>query len=115
MRPVPPTLQPLLGQAPLANGLPVPCGGIFDILGERTLAGCRAAARSVPMGLIATSLTGAGNLGRPVVDHTGLSGTFDFSLEWTPEINGPAPADFAPDPSGPTFVESFEGATRIET
>ncbi len=95
------------GQAPLANGLPVLCGGIFGT--PASVPGrVRAAARSVPMGLIATSLTGAGNLGRPVVDHTGLSGTFDFSLEWTPEINGPAPADFTPDQSGPTFVEALK-------
>jgi uncharacterized protein (TIGR03435 family) len=93
----------------LANGLPVLCGGIFGM--PASVPGrVRAAARSVPMGLIATSLTGAGNLGRPVVDRTGLSGTFDFSLEWTPELNGPTPpgVDFAPDQTGPSFVEALK-------
>jgi bla regulator protein BlaR1 len=41
---------------------------------------------------IATALPDLGRLGRPVVDETGLTGNFDFTLEWTPEPNSPAPA-----------------------
>jgi uncharacterized protein (TIGR03435 family) len=93
----------------LANGLPALCGGIFgmpsSVPGRQ-----RAAARNVTMGLIASLLPGAGNLGRLVVDRTGLTGTFDFSLEWTPELNGPLPpgVDFEPDPSGPTFLDALK-------
>ena len=45
------------------------------------------------MGLIATTLSRMGipDLGRPVLDQTGLSGTFDFAIEWTPQLNGPLP------------------------
>ena len=60
------------------------------------------------IGLIADILTGPGNLGRPVLDKTGLTGTFDFTIEWTPELNGLLPPDVEPDPSGPTFLEALK-------
>jgi uncharacterized protein (TIGR03435 family) len=46
---------------------------------------------------------------RLVVDRTGLSGTFDFTLEWLPESNGPVPpsGDAQPEASGPTFLEAL--------
>ena len=58
------------------------------------------------MATIATTIVGFGtNLDRPVVDQTGLGGTFDFSLEWTPE---PSPgADVQADVSGPTLSEAL--------
>jgi|SRR5579862_901770 len=90
---------------PLAGGLPPLCGGIFgmppSVPGRQ-----RAAARNVAMSLIATSLTGAADLGRPVVDRTGLTGMFDFSFEWAPEL--PPGADLAPDQIGPTFLEALK-------
>jgi uncharacterized protein (TIGR03435 family) len=45
------------------------------------------------MAFIATSLAGVANLDRPMVDRTGLSGMFDFALEWTPEIRNTTSAD----------------------
>ena len=67
-------------------------------------------ARNVPIGLLAVSLTGWGNLDRPILDQTGLSGTFDYHLEWTPQFEGPVPpgASFQPDPTGPTFLEALK-------
>jgi uncharacterized protein (TIGR03435 family) len=48
-------------------------------------------------------------LDRPVFDQTGLSGKFDFRIEFTPAFNGPAPvANFQPDESGPTFMEALK-------
>ena len=44
--------------------------------------------------------SGEARLDRPVVDQTGLSGRFDFSMQWTPESN-------TPDPQGPTFLEAL--------
>ena len=46
---------------------------------------------------------------RPVIDHTGLSGTFDFSVEWSP-TPGPAapPLGSTADDTGPTFGEALQ-------
>jgi uncharacterized protein (TIGR03435 family) len=41
-----------------------------------------------PLSQLTNSLSNI--LGRPVVDHTGLTGTFDINLTWTPEQVAPA-------------------------
>jgi uncharacterized protein (TIGR03435 family) len=61
--------------------------------------------RGVPLSLMASSLptmTGMATVARPVIDETGLSGTFDFTLDWVPEFNAPA------DASGPNFREGLK-------
>jgi bla regulator protein blaR1 len=62
------------------------------------------------MEMIANTLLGVGNVGRPGLDRTGLSGTFDFYLEWTPQLNDPLPpgSTIQPDESGPTFLEALK-------
>ena len=47
---------------------------------------------------------------RPVLDKTGLTGKFDFYMEFTPQINGPLPpgSTFQPDESGPTFQQALK-------
>jgi uncharacterized protein (TIGR03435 family) len=51
-------------------------------------------------------------LGRSVVDKTGLTGTYHFNLEWTPdpsEPHGPGdPGQPAPDPSGPSIFTALQ-------
>ena len=44
-------------------------------------------------------------LPKPVIDQTGLSGTFDFSLEWSPETDAPVPQ---PEQPGATFREALK-------
>ena len=86
---------------------PVICG---DIVGMRPSVPGRlnVGARNVTMGQIASSLNGMGILGRPVADQTGLSGTFDFALEFTPEMpNGVRPGETQSDSSGPTFLTAL--------
>ena len=66
------------------------------------------AARDTTMASIAGALASMGQLGRPVVDRTELSGSFDFTLEWLPETPPQAPG--APEPD--TQAPSFEAALR---
>ncbi|MGO8792122.1 MAG: TIGR03435 family protein [Terriglobia bacterium] len=61
-------------------------------------------------------------LGRPVFDHTGLTGTYDFTLKWTPDPSAPAmipgggplpppnPGVAPPpvDPNGPTIFTAIQ-------
>jgi uncharacterized protein (TIGR03435 family) len=54
-------------------------GGVTGGAGKLT-------AKSVPVSRLASFLAGPKlQLGHPVVDRTGLSGTYSFTLEWTPD------------------------------
>jgi uncharacterized protein (TIGR03435 family) len=93
----------------VAGGFPATCGGLVEL--QPSAPGrVNLGARNVPIGLLAVSLTGWGNLDRPILDQTGLSGPFDYHLEWTPQFEGPPPpnATFQPDPTGPTFLEALK-------
>ena len=99
----PPTRQP---------GEPPPCGAMRGP--ARILAG------SVPMSQLADLLTFAmadanGPAGRddalPVIDKTGLTGRFAFTLAWTPEKmpeNEPPPGVPPIDPNGPQLVTALQ-------
>jgi bla regulator protein blaR1 len=59
----------------------------------------------------------AQNVGRPVIDQTGLTGKYDFKLEWTPDqsqqgaFGGPGPDGNLPppaDPNGPSIFTAVE-------
>ena len=69
----------------------------------------RAGSRNTTMEALAGAIPSFGSVSRLVVDRTGLSGTFDFTLEWLPESNGPVPpsGDAQPEASGPTFLEAL--------
>jgi uncharacterized protein (TIGR03435 family) len=89
---------------------PATCGGVLS-MAPSAPGRMRAGARNVSMELIASSMTGGSSgLDRPVLDKTGLAGTFDIAIEFTPHFDGPlAPgAKFRPDPTGPTFVEALK-------
>jgi bla regulator protein blaR1 len=69
---------------------------------------------AAPLEMLSTTLSNA--MGRPVVDKTGLTGKYDFVLEWTPDVGaGPGPQAFgdgatppAPAPGGPTIFTALQ-------
>jgi uncharacterized protein (TIGR03435 family) len=60
-------------------------------------------AKFVPMDYLAWLLSV--HLDRPIIDRTGLKGTWDFTLSWTPVLSA-GPADDAGDNSGPGLLEA---------
>jgi len=67
----------------------------------------------LPIGDLARRVLPAGvGDGRPIEDNTGLQGSFEFTLEWTPDAAAPArPPDAPPappiDPNGSSFVTAL--------
>jgi uncharacterized protein (TIGR03435 family) len=70
----------------------------------------------VTVKFLADSLSAGAYRGRPLIDRTGLSGTFDFILEYAPEITGPAPPGTVsePDTSGPSLEEALRDQLGIK-
>ena len=106
------------------EGLPALCNGFFgmppSVEGRQ-----KAAARNITMTSLANFIASVQASERPVIDGSGLTGTFDFSLEWTPDQPVTPPgSDFVPDPNGPTLeaamreqlglkLESRRGALEV--
>jgi uncharacterized protein (TIGR03435 family) len=66
-------------------------------------------ARDTTVELMDAFFDNVGHLGRFVVDHTGIDGAIDFSMEYTPEPKGApqASADAQPDLLGTSFAEAI--------
>jgi len=84
------------------GGNSLPSGGRVDIGG-----------RKLTMERLASLLVSLGRLDRPVVDRTGLTGKFDFSIQFlrepaVPQANLQAGHTEAVDQSGPTFLEALQ-------
>ena len=101
--------------ATVAGGLPTVCGAI-EGMPPSPSGRLRAGARGAPIGLLASTLAQIGNLDRAVLDRTGLSGNFDFTFEWTPQLHGPGtPQEVLPvaanahsGQAGPTFQQDLQ-------
>jgi uncharacterized protein (TIGR03435 family) len=52
--------------------------------------------------------------GRPVVDKTGLTGGYDFTLRWTPDDFGPGAAPADPNAQWPTLFTALEEQLGIK-
>jgi uncharacterized protein (TIGR03435 family) len=101
----PPTAPPQL----LDSRFPAPCGGVLG-MAPSAPGRVRRGARDVSMKLIASSMMGGQGVDRPVLDRTGLSGTFDFAIEYTAQIDAswPAGAVAQRDLTGPTFMQALQ-------
>lgn len=93
----------LSASAKLADGLPSTCEVFLTMLDGHAQTG----ARDVTMAMLAGALPlpGMATLDRPVVDQTGLSGTFDLSIDWVPERTADPNTE---NQSGPTFLEALK-------
>jgi bla regulator protein BlaR1 len=88
---------------PEKGSFPAVCSGILGLPAsaqDRYSFG----ASNVSMSLIASALSSWGNLGRPVVDQTGLNGNYDFVMDYTPD---PRPSYATVDSDGPSFMEAL--------
>jgi uncharacterized protein (TIGR03435 family) len=89
-----------------AKPLPPPiCGGWSGSPNLGRLAGQRNTLENLGQAL-------SGQLGRPVVERTGLTGPFDLMLEWTPQGALPAEAqailDASPNPDRPSIFTALQ-------
>ncbi len=62
--------------------------------------------RHTTLELIAAAFPGMGGLDRPVVDRTGLTGRYDFKLEWTDESPASQP-NSSTTSDGPSFTTAL--------
>jgi len=89
----------------VAGGYPATCGGVTGV--PTTGIGRYAfGARNVTIASIASIMGGAPEIGRPVIDQTGLTGTYDFRMEFTPESTSAASSTDAP--AGVTLIEALQ-------
>jgi uncharacterized protein (TIGR03435 family) len=87
---------------------PIPCGSIGPIPASAPGRG-RIVGRDVTIGRIAGFLTNPfTGMDRPIVDRTGLTGTFNFILEWSLAPDSAQPLGPQPDDTGPTFFEALQ-------
>ena len=98
------------------QNFPPMCDSFFTIRksgGALILAGYR----NATMDMLAASVTEAVGQGRPVIDKTGLSGRFDFTMELAPQTNGAPPSDApttASEPLGPTSLQARRGQLGLK-
>ena len=106
--PPPPTSAPGF-QATDVDGFPELCGGFLRL--QPSVPGSfRVGARDVPMAMFAmlfsNPMTG---VDRPIMDRTGVTGKFDFIIEFTlqPKLTQPPEASSQAADAGPTFLEAL--------
>ncbi|HEX3572441.1 MAG TPA: TIGR03435 family protein [Acidobacteriaceae bacterium] len=94
----------------LPGGFPVRCGSFVNM--EPTASYMRhEGGRDLTMAQIAGTFSGMGNLGRPSIDKTGLTGTYDWVMEFIDPRPGRNPP---PDAEGMTFEEALRKQTGLK-
>jgi uncharacterized protein (TIGR03435 family) len=99
---------------PATNGPPARDAKIFppvcDVyMAMNSGALTRFGSRNTSLAVLAGAIPGLGRVDHPVVDQTGLTGRFDFSMEFAQEPNQPSPpnAGAPADLQGPTFLDAL--------
>ena len=88
----------------LPGGFPVRCGTFVRMPPSQPYMR-HEGGRDLTMAQIVSTFSGMGNLGRPAVDRTGLTGTYDWAMEFIDERDGHNPP---PDAEGLNFVGALE-------
>jgi uncharacterized protein (TIGR03435 family) len=94
-----PTPYPLL-----PGGFPFRCGSFVNMPPSQPYMR-HEGGRNLTMAQIISTFPGMGALGRPVVDHTGLTGTYDWVMEFIDEREGHV---VPPDAEGLNFAQALE-------
>lgn len=87
----------------LPGGFPLRCGTYVNMPPTQPYLR-HEGGRNLTMTQIVSTFTGMGNLGRPAVDQTGLTGTFDWVMEFLDEREGHTPP---PDAEGLHFQQAL--------
>ena len=99
------------GTAPPPGPTPPPTGGGQGFCGTRITSGKMTTAGTT-MADLARNLSPMA--GRSVVDKTGLNGTFDLDLTWTPDSPAAAPAGAAPEGARPATDDGVSLFTAVQ-
>lgn len=94
----------------LPGGFPTRCGTYVNMPPSQPYMR-HEGGRNLTMAQIVSTFTGMGNLGRPTVDHTGLTGTYDWVMEFIDEREGHNPP---PDAQGPTFMQALANQNGLK-
>jgi uncharacterized protein (TIGR03435 family) len=93
-------------------GFPEVCGRFVNAIPSNIPHHRRFGGGGLSMSRIVASFAGVGNLDRPVIDRTGLSGQFDFVLDFLPD---PPPGQQSPlDGEGPGFIGAIKSQFGIK-
>jgi uncharacterized protein (TIGR03435 family) len=97
------------------GGFPATCGGLL-MMSASTPTHYQIGARDVSVASITNAMPSWGDLGRPVVDQTGLTGNYDFALEFIPRRQDPPPGSPAGpgDAEEPNFLEAVKKQLGIK-
>jgi uncharacterized protein (TIGR03435 family) len=87
------------------GGFPLGCNG-FAIMQPLAPYHRHEGARNMTIAQIVSSFSGLGSLGHPVLDQTGLSGLYDFDIDFLPQ--SPIGEDAPADASGPAFRDAVK-------
>lgn len=95
-----------------ATGFPNVCNGFANSMRTEAPYHRRVGGGNVTLATIVSSFTGLGHLRRPVVDQTGLTGGYDFFLDYLPD--SPPGKESPADASGPDFVNAVKSQLGIQ-